>query len=378
MSIPTLQIYASIGAPAEANNYQSIDAAIFKSMLQGAEASGEKSALIRINSGGGSWIEAQSMYAYIKASALKIDTANDGIAASSASVIFMAGRKRSMAAHAKLMIHNCSSPAYGGIADLQLAIDQQGHLNDSMATLYANATGQPLEQIKQMMQATTWLSAEQALELGFATHITDQGKAALTPSLELSEAAGCLAEYTASLATYYATLLPSPTQSMKNLLMPIMAAAGLASITAEADDATFINAVSAAFTERDELKEKLSTAEAAIAAATLEKETAEQALAALELSNTQAAAAATEATALQVVATAITEGRILASQKGAFEALAKADIINATAALAAMPARKQTLTEQITADANGATGAEVRMPLTAGGVMAEIRANNAQ
>lgn len=370
MSTQTLQLYAAIGSPTESNNYQGIDATAFKHMLAQAEATGEKTLIVRINSGGGSWVDGQSMYAYMQASPLKIDTAIDGIAASSATLPFMAGRKRLIAAHARLMIHNCSSPAYGGVSDLEQAIEQQKQLNESMAIIYANTTGLPLEQIREMMAATTWLNAEQAVALGFATGIiaTDKKAPALEPTASL--AADGLASYTASLADAYALHLPSKIHSMKAELFNILAAASVANITADADDTILLNAVTAAFSERDQAKLDLATAQENLT-------TAQARVAELELEQTESAAAAVEAEATQVVATAITEGRILAGQKDAFLGLAKADLTNTKAALAALPARPASLIEQITADATGSlhAGEKVVMPLTAAGVMAQVRAN---
>jgi|GEM_PF-5644286 len=355
MATPTLQIYSAIGFnPATGAG---LSAAEFGARLAEAEATGEKRVAVRINSGGGDWQEGQTMYDLLKASSLKVDTYCVGLVASAATLPFMAGNKRLISAHAKLMIHNCASGAAGGIADLENAINQQKAVNASMAQLYATASGQTVEKCAELMAATTYMDAETAVALGFATGIVDDDKKALAPPSDMP---------TAELAGYYAALLPQPT-NMKNLLLPIMAAAGLSTITAASPDADVALAVSAAFTERDKFKKDAEDARAAVAEATTKLTEAEAKLKDFEDQATANAATAAANAVTALVDGAVTSGRITASMKDTYTKLATADLASTTALIAALPAHKSLL-HVVEADLGNA-GVH-----TAGGAMLEIKA----
>lgn len=388
MALPVLNIYTLIGAPSEKNGFTAVGLSEFGYMLQAAVNSGEGKAQVRINSGGGSWEMAQGIFGLIKASALKIDTYCDGLAASSASLVFMAGAKRYISAHARLMIHNCSSPAHGQIADLEKAITMQQAINDSMATVYANATGLPMERIREMMAAETWLSADEALALGFATHIINNDKKALAPAAELT--ASTATANLQHLQAYYAAHLPQ-TSTMKHLLLPILTAQAVAGVTAAAGitttstDEQVTAAVQAAFTDLAELRRKeatqalqLTTAANALSALQTDHETTTAKLKELEQKQAQADQLTAEQQATAVVTAAVKEGRILASQEAHFVTLAKADLTATSGVLAMLPARKS-LTEQVAAvtTVTAQDGSPVG-PLTAAGAMAEIKANLAR
>lgn len=367
MATPTISIYSVIGAPSEANSFTGIGQPEFRYALQNAEASGESSAVVRINSGGGNWLDAQGIYGMIKASALKIDTVNDGLAASSASIIFMAGRKRMMSAHARLMIHECSGRAEGGIADLEKGIEGQRQINESMATVYANATGLPLDQIRSMMAAETWLSADEALSLGFATHIINNEKKSIAPAAELTASA----EHLLQLQAFYADFLPSQPDQMKGLLIPILQAAAVTTITAEATEAQVGAAVQAAFDELATLRTTSAEQAEQITALSSAKDATEAKIKELEQKQIDADAAAAAAQVTAVVTAAVKDGRITADQAEGYTALGMQNLTATTAVLSKLPARAKTLTEQITASAEG--GATV-VPISAAGAMAEINA----
>jgi ATP-dependent protease ClpP protease subunit len=359
MATPTLQIYTAIGF--DPNSGTGLSAAEFGARLAEAEASGEKRVSVRINSGGGNWQEGQTMYDLLKASALKVDTYCVGLVASAATLPFMAGNKRFISAHAKLMIHNCASVAVGQVADLENAINQQKAINASMAQLYASASGQTVEKCAELMAATTYLDAEQAVALGFATAIVDDDKKPQAPPADMP---------TASLHAYYASLISA--SDMKNLLIPIFAAAGMLSVTAATSDADMATAVQAAFTERDKAKKDLETAQAATTAATAALTAAEAKVKEFEEKEKEGEATAKAAAVTALVDGAITSGRITASLKDTYTTLATADLASTKAVLDAMPARKS-LIDIVDVSAQGGTLA----PLTAGAAMFEISARAA-
>jgi ATP-dependent Clp protease protease subunit len=372
-----IQIYSLIGQPSEANDYAAYSQDRFQAELASAVSAGESVVQVRLNSVGGNWLMAQAIFGMIKASALKIDTYCDGIAASSASLIFMAGRKRLISAHARLMIHNCSGAAAGQVADLEKAIEGQRAINESMATVYANATGQPVEKIREMMAAETWLSADEAVALGFATGIIDAPKTAAAPPADLTSSTAEAALL--QLQAYYAGHLPtaSPSPNMKNLLLPILTAHAVSGITASASDEQVTAAVSAAFTELGTARGQISTLTASLTETAGKVATAETARAEAEqklkdFTDKQEAAEkeAGQQAIKDLVAGAVALGKITADLAPTYITLATADLPAATAALEKMPARKSVIST-ITASAAGADGVG---RVTAAGAMAEISA----
>jgi ATP-dependent protease ClpP protease subunit len=127
---------------------------------------------VRINSPGGGVVDGMGIFAAIQNSEAQINTYIDGIAASAAGFIAMAGKKRYMAAHGQLMMHNVS----GGYADSpeeQAKIDNaKASLEDSIATILSNNSGSK-EDVKVKMNQETWIGANEALELKFIDSIYD-------------------------------------------------------------------------------------------------------------------------------------------------------------------------------------------------------------
>ncbi len=98
----------------------------------------------------------------------------DGIAASIASVIAMAGDEINIAANGFVMIHEASAFAFGDAAELRKRADQLEKVTNSILDTYAERTGTPENVIGDMMAAETWMNAEDAVEHGFADNITDE------------------------------------------------------------------------------------------------------------------------------------------------------------------------------------------------------------
>jgi ATP-dependent protease ClpP protease subunit len=367
-----IQIYSTIGLASEGGYSQDQ----FQADLAAAVSSGESQVQLRINSVGGNWLMAQGMYGMIKASALKIDTYCDGIAASSASLLFMAGKKRLIAAHARLMIHNCSGPAAGQVADLQRAIEGQNAINESMATVYATTSGQPIEKIREMMAAETWLSADEAVTMGFATGKIDAPKAATPPPADLTSSTA--QDSLLQLQAYYAGHLPpaSPTSTMKNLLLPILQAHAVANITAQSSDEQVTSAVTAAFTELGTTRLQVSTLTASVQSVTAEKQALETELNSFKEKAAADEKAAGEKAVNDLVANALATGKITASLVPQYTALATASLSAATAVLDSLPAKQSVITK-LTASAGGQGAAQVGS-VSAAGYMAEISARTAK
>jgi ATP-dependent Clp endopeptidase proteolytic subunit ClpP len=129
---------------------------------------------IRINSPGGYVMEGLAIFNAIeraKAQGRKVTTHCDGLAASMASVILMAGDDRLMADNALVMIHNPMDGAFGDAAELRRAADKLDIIRDQLVKVYANKTGISTDDLVKMLDEETWLTPEQCLEQKFVTEI---------------------------------------------------------------------------------------------------------------------------------------------------------------------------------------------------------------
>ena len=95
----------------------------------------------------------------------------DGIAASAASVIAMAGTKVLVSPVSMLMIHNPMTAAFGNSDEMQRAIEMLGSVKDSIINAYEIKTGLSRAKLSHLMDAETWMDANKAVELGFADGI---------------------------------------------------------------------------------------------------------------------------------------------------------------------------------------------------------------
>lgn len=124
-----------------------------------------------INSPGGDVIAASQIYTMLKEYSGQVTIKIDGIAASAASVIAMAGDHVQMSPTAVLMIHNPATAVFGEAADLQGAIEMLGEIKESIINAYEQKTQLSRTKIAHMMDAETWFSANKAVELGFADEV---------------------------------------------------------------------------------------------------------------------------------------------------------------------------------------------------------------
>ena len=127
-----------------------------------------------INSPGGAVFDGVAIFNQLKRHPARKNVFIDGIAASIASVIAMAGDEINIAANGFIMIHEPFTMAFGTAADLRKTADQLEKINDTIINTYAARTGTPENTIGDLMAAETWMNAEEALELGFADNITDE------------------------------------------------------------------------------------------------------------------------------------------------------------------------------------------------------------
>ena len=121
-----------------------------------------------INSPGGDCVAASQIYTMLMEYKGHVTVKIDGIAASAASVIAMAGSEVLMAPTAVLMIHNPLTVAIGDSAEMQKAIDLLDEVKESIINAYEIKTGLSRAKISHLMDAETWMSANTAIEKGFA------------------------------------------------------------------------------------------------------------------------------------------------------------------------------------------------------------------
>ena len=152
--------------------------------------SGTGPVTIFLSSPGGDCIAASQIYTMLMDYKGDVTVKIDGIAASAASVIAMAGTKVLMAPTAMMMIHNPATMAFGDHADMKKAIDLLSEVKESIINAYEIKTELPRKQLAKMMDETTWMNAQKAIDLGFCdAMLTDEKKTVNTPPQAFSSKA---------------------------------------------------------------------------------------------------------------------------------------------------------------------------------------------
>lgn len=123
---------------------------------------------IRLNSGGGIATEGSAIHSAIARHSGRKTIVVEGIAASAASAIAMAADELVMSLGAIMMIHDPSGFTFGTVKDHQLSIDMLTSLGDAMASIYAKKSGRTLAECRADMEAEIWLTADEAVKLGYA------------------------------------------------------------------------------------------------------------------------------------------------------------------------------------------------------------------
>ena len=129
-----------------------------------------------INSPGGDCIAASQIYTMLMDYPDEVTVKIDGIAASAASVIAMAGTKVLMAPTALMMIHNPATITMGDHEDMKRAIEMLDEVKESIINAYEIKTGVSRIKLSHLMDAETWMNANKAIELGFADDVLKDEK----------------------------------------------------------------------------------------------------------------------------------------------------------------------------------------------------------
>lgn len=133
--------------------------------------SGSGDITVWINSPGGDCVAAAQIYNMLMDYKGNVTVKIDGIAASAASVIAMAGTKVLVSPVSMLMVHNPMTAAFGNSDEMQKAIEMLGSVKDSIINAYEIKTGLSRAKLSHLMDAETWMDANKAVELGFADEI---------------------------------------------------------------------------------------------------------------------------------------------------------------------------------------------------------------
>lgn len=143
-------------------------------------ADSEGDIVVRINSGGGYVVEGLAIFNALdqaRQAGRKVTVHIDGLAASMASVIAMVGEEIHIADNAMMMIHNPWDIAMGDAEALRRKADLLDKTRDQLVGIYTARTGQTDKVVLAMMQAETWMDADEAVENGFATAKTESSSA---------------------------------------------------------------------------------------------------------------------------------------------------------------------------------------------------------
>ncbi len=166
----TLELYGTIAMDSWLDD--ELTPAMFKDELM----KGSGPITVWINSPGGDCVAASQIYSMLMDYPGDVTVKIDGIAASAASVIAMAGTRVLMAPTALMMIHNPATMAYGDHNDFSKAIEMLEEVKESIINAYEIKTGLPRQTLSRLMDSETWMNANKAIELGFADGLLEDEK----------------------------------------------------------------------------------------------------------------------------------------------------------------------------------------------------------
>lgn len=155
-----------------------------KQFIGDLKAISAKSIKLSISSYGGSVFDALAMYNALRQHDADIEVVVMGVAASAASLVAMAGDKIVMPENAFMMVHNPLNFAYGNAEDLREMADVLDKIGASLIATYVARTGLPEEEVKALLDAETWLNAEEAVAKGFADELQPALKIAASADMD--------------------------------------------------------------------------------------------------------------------------------------------------------------------------------------------------
>ncbi len=149
-----------------------------KNFIEEVKNIGKKDITLRINSVGGSVFDGLAIYNTLRSHQGYVNIKIEGLAASISTVIAMAGDNIEMAENGFFMIHNPFGQSAGEAVDMRKTADLLDKIKNEIIEIYQRQTKLPYDVLSEMMDKETWLSSQEAQELGFINDITEPLKVA--------------------------------------------------------------------------------------------------------------------------------------------------------------------------------------------------------
>ena len=127
--------------------------------------------LLSMSSGGGEITAASDMYTALKKYPGKVNVEITGNSASAATIVMLGADHVAISPSASIMIHNVQSGAQGDYRDLGNEAGASKNLSEGFAEMYAQKMNKSIDEVKELMDATTWYNAKQAKEAGLVDEI---------------------------------------------------------------------------------------------------------------------------------------------------------------------------------------------------------------
>ena len=156
-----------------------------KDFIEEVKNVSERDITLRINSVGGSVFDGLAIYNTLRSHRGYVNIKIEGLAASISTVIAMAGDNIEMAENGFFMIHNPFGQSAGEAVDMRKTADLLDKIKDEIIEIYQRKTNLSYDELSNMMDKETWLSSQEAVELGFVNNITEAMKVAA--SFDLSK-----------------------------------------------------------------------------------------------------------------------------------------------------------------------------------------------
>ncbi|MED4492823.1 head maturation protease, ClpP-related [Heyndrickxia coagulans] len=166
-----LTIYGDIGASFWGG--ESVTATDVKNALKDVQA---KELHVHINSYGGDAFDGIAIFNQLRDHQAKVITHVDGVAASAASIIAMAGDEIIMNLGSMLMIHEASTGVWGNKTDMQKALNSLEGLDKSLANIYMTRFKGEQSEVETLMKNETWFAADEAVDIGLADRVNNEGE----------------------------------------------------------------------------------------------------------------------------------------------------------------------------------------------------------
>lgn len=165
----------------------SLSSGYIKSRL---DAAGGQDIDVHISSAGGSAFDALAIYDMLKKYPGHVTTFIDSLAASAASIVAMAGNKVVMGKYALLMIHKPMAGSGGNADELLKDVQMLNVVQERLAQIYMDKTGLDGVTVNSLINSVTWMTADQALDMGFVDNVDDYSVPQITNSLIIKQFTG--------------------------------------------------------------------------------------------------------------------------------------------------------------------------------------------